>query len=165
MNDIEILKEGLTQTFSDDPIIWGKWLLVFISFILTFVIRFKFKIDDKLDPSKKLDKKVKRAIDKKHIINAILVKRYIDWDENHRRTYKGKYEYEIDGKKHNYTAIFWEEQLPPRILHLYYENTPTKVFTNEEYHHYAITGLPLAILNFSPFIVGAFMVWLLGLAG
>lgn len=64
LNDIEILKEGLTQTFSDDPIIWGKWLLVFISLILTFAIRFKFRIDDKLDPSKKLDKKVKRAIEK-----------------------------------------------------------------------------------------------------
>ena len=165
LNDISTIKDGLTQLFSNNPIIWGKWLLVFASLILTFVLRLKFKIDDKLDPFKKLEEKVKKAIESKHIINATLVKRYISWDEKNRRTYTGKYEYEIDGKKHNYTAKFGEEHQPPRILHLYYENTSTKVFTNEECHYYAITGLPLVILNFSPFIVGALMVWLLGLAG
>lgn len=165
MNDISTIKDGLTQLFSNNPVIWGKWLLVFTSVILTFVIRLKFRIDDKLDPFTKLDEKVKKAIENKHIINAKLVKRYIHFNQNHIRTYKGKYEYEIDGRKRNYTAIFYGEQQPPIILHLYYENTPTKVFTNEESHYYAITGLPLIILNFSPFIVGAFMVWILGLAG
>ena len=49
MNDIEMIKEGLTQTFSDNPIIWGKWLLVFSAFILTFVVRIKFKIESLKD--------------------------------------------------------------------------------------------------------------------
>ena len=70
MNDIAMLQEGLTQIFSDNPIIWGKWLLVFAVVILTIVVRVKFKIDDKFDPSQKLDKKVKKAIDNNHIINA-----------------------------------------------------------------------------------------------
>lgn len=160
MNDIITIKDGLTQTFSDDPIIWGKWLLVFIAFILTFVIRIKFKIDDKFDLSKKLDEKVKKAIDNKHIINAILISSHVDRENN---TCSGKYEYEINGKKHKYSAMF-TGTYPRRILHLYYEDNPRKVFTNEEYHHYVLRGLPLVILNFSPFIVGAFMVWLLGLA-
>lgn len=160
MNDIEMIKEGLTQTFSDNPIIWGKWLLVFIAFILTFVVRIKFKIDDKFDPSKKLDEKVKKAIDNKHIINATLISSHVDRENN---TCRGKYEYEINGEKHKYSAMF-TGTYPRRILHLYYEDNPRKVFTNEEYHHYVLRGLPLVILNFSPFIVGAFMVWLLGLA-
>ena len=160
MNDIEMIKEGLTQTFSDNPIIWGKWLLVFISFILTFVVRIKFKIDDKFNPSRKLDEKVKKAIDNKHIINATLISSHVDRENN---TCSGKYEYEINGEKHKYSAMF-TGTYPRRILHLYYEDNPRKVFTNEEYHHYVLRGLPLVILNFSPFIVGAFMVWLLGLA-
>lgn len=165
MNEITTIKDGLTQLFSNDPIIWVKWLIVFSSFILTIIIRIKFKIDERLDPSKRLEDKVKKAIENKHIINATLVKTYIHYDEDNKRTFSGKYEYEVNGKKHNYTAVFWGEQQPRRILHLYYEKTPKKVFTNEEYHYYAITGLPLVILNFSPFIVGALMVWLLGLAG
>jgi len=164
MNDFRIIIEGLTELFSDNPIIWGKWLLVFASIILSIVIRVKFKIDDKINPSKKLDDKVKKAIENNNIINATLVKTYIHYDKDNKRTFSGKYEYELNGKKYDYTALFWEEQHPPRILHLYYEKTPKKLFTNEEYHYYAITGLPLVILNFSPLIVGAFMVWILGLA-
>ena len=160
MNDIEMIKEGLTQTFSDNPIIWGKWLLVFIAFILTIVVRIKFKIDDKFKPSRKLDEKVKKAIENKHIINATLISSRVDRDNN---TCSGRYEYEINGKKYKYSAMF-TGIYPRRILHLYYENNPGKVFTNEEYHHYVLRGLPLVILNFSPFIVGALMVWILGLA-
>lgn len=159
MNGIEVIKEGLTQTFSDNPVIWGKWLLVFIAFILTFVIRIKFKIDDKFDPFKKLDEKVKKAIDNKHIINATLISSRVYRESN---TCRGMYEYEINGEKHNYNARFMGIY-PRRILHLYYEDNSRKVFTNEEYHHYVLKGLPLVILNFSPFIIGAFMVWLLGL--
>ena len=160
MNDMEMIKEGLTQTFSDNPIIWGKWLLVFIAFILTIVVRIKFKIDDKFNPSKKLDEKVKKAIDNKHIINATLISSRVDRENN---TCRGKYEYEINGEKHKYSATF-TGIYPRRILHLYYEEDPRKVFTNEEYHYYVLRGLPLVILNFSPLIVGAFMVWILGLA-
>lgn len=160
MNDINTIKDGLTQTFSNDPIIWGKWLLVLISFILTFVVRIKLNIDEKFKPSRRLDEKVKKAIDSKHIINATLISSRVDRENN---TCRGKYEYEINGEKHKYSAMF-TGTYPRRILHLYYEDNPRKVFTNEEYHHYVLRGLPLVILNFSPFIVGAFMVWLLGLA-
>lgn len=78
-------------------------------------------------------------------------------------TCRGKYGDEINGKKHKYSAMF-TGTYPRRILYLYYEDNPRKVFTNEKYHHYVFRGLPLSILNFSLFIVGAFMVWLLGLA-
>ena len=99
----EMIKETLIQTFSDNPIIWGKWLLVFSSFILTFVVRIKFNIDDIFDPDKKLDKKVKKAIDNKHIINAKLISSYVDREVN---KCTGRYEYEINGKKHKYIARF-----------------------------------------------------------
>lgn len=159
MNDTNTIQEGLTQIFTNNPIILGKWLIVFASLVLTFVVRLKFKIDDKLDPFKKLDEKVKKAIDNKHIINATLISSHVHRENN---TCSGKYEYEIDGEKHTYNAMF-TGIYPRRILHLYYEDNPSKVFTNEEYHYYLLRGLPLVILNFSPFIVGAFMVWILGL--
>lgn len=158
LNEITIT-EALTQQFGNDPITWGKWLLVFISFILTFVVRIKFKIDEKFDPFKKLDEKVKKAIDNKHIIDATLISSHVYREKN---TCRGKYEYEINGKKHIYSAMF-TGIYPRKILHLYYEDNPKNVFTNEEYHYYALRGLPLVVINFSPFIVGAFMVWLLGL--
>lgn len=162
MNDIQMMKEGLIQLFSDDPIVWGKWLLVFAAFVLTFVVRIKFNIDEKFKPSRKLDEKVKKAIEKKHIINAKLIKRYPFDREND--TCSGKYEYEIDGKKYTYTALF-RGRYPRRILHLFYEDDPKKVFTNEEYNPFDIfKALPSLILAFSPFLVGAFMVWILGLA-
>lgn len=163
MNEIVGLQEAFVQTFSNDPVIWGKWLIAFASFILTFVIRIKFGIDDKFDPRKKLDRKVKKAIEDKHVITATLVKQYIDYDENNRTTCGGKYEYEIDGKKRTYTAYFGEGLYPRTILHLYYEKTPKKLFTNEERQFYGISGLFMVILNFSPFIVMGITGWLLGL--
>lgn len=30
MNRIDMFKDKITQTVSNDPIIWGKWLLVFL---------------------------------------------------------------------------------------------------------------------------------------
>lgn len=160
-NEIEFIKEGLTQLFSNDPIIWEKWLLVFISIILTVVVRIKFNIDEKFKLSKKLDEKVKKAIKNKHIINATLVSSHIGSEKN---TCGGKYEYEINGKKYKYNAMFTGTEYPRRVLHLYYENNPRKVFTNEEYHCYGLKAVPITILQLSPLIVGAFMVWILGLA-
>lgn len=56
------------------------------------MIRIKFKINDKLNPSKKLDEKVKKAIEDKHIINATLIKDYVD---RYNNTCSGTYEYEL----------------------------------------------------------------------
>ena len=158
MNEIEI-KEELTHIFSNDPIKWGKWILVFVVFIITFVIRIKFKIDAKFDPRDKFDKKVKKAIENKHIINALLVSQYVNSEKNRCG---GKYEYEINGKKYEYRARFLGDY-PKRVLHLYYDENPQKVYTNEEYHAYTLKSIPLIILNVSPFIIAGFMVWILGL--
>lgn len=159
MNNTETIREELTQFFSNDPIIWGKWILVLAAFVLTYVIRIKFNIDDKVDPSKRLDKKVQKAIDNKHIINATLISSHVNRD---RDTCYGKYEYEINGVKHKYRARF-KGTYPRRILHLYYEENTRKVFTNEEEHYYGLILLPLVIVNCSPFIIGCFLVKLLGL--
>lgn len=165
LNEITTITEGLKELFSDDPIIWGKWLLVFATFILTFVIRIKFKIDEKIDPYKKLDKKIQKAIKKGHVIRAKLIDYWYEEGENNSRTFHGTYEYENDGKKYKYSTFFGTDVRPPRTIDLYYDNSPKKLYAKEEYHYYVISGLPLVILNFSPFIVGALMVWLLGLAG
>lgn len=161
---MEIFKEGFIQLFSNDPVVWFKWILVFLTIIISIIIRIKFKIDDKISPIYKLNKKVEKAREMNHVIEAKLIKKYVDFDDNNRRTYSGKYEYVIDGRTYNYTAIFYEEHYPPRILYLYYDKSPNKLFTNEEYHYYVLKGIPLVILNFSPLFIGAFMVWLLGLA-
>jgi len=158
MNDTETIREELTQLFSD-PIILGKRILVLATVVLTYVIIFKFNIDDKVDPAKRLDKKAKKAIDNRHIINATLISSSVDRNSN---TCGGKYEYEINGVKHKYRAMF-KGTYPRRILHLYYEDNPRKVFTNEEYHYYGLRLLPLVIVNFSPLIIGAFLIKLLGL--
>lgn len=161
---MEMFKESFIQLFSNNPVIWMKWILVFLTMIISIIIRIKFKIDDKISPMYKLNKKVEKAREMNHVIEAKLIKKYIDFDDNNRRTYSGKYEYVVDGNTYHYTAIFYQEQIPPRTLYLYYDKSPNKVFTNVEYHYYALKGLPLIILNFSPLLIGAFMVWILGLA-
>lgn len=64
----------------------------------------------------------------------------------------------IDGLKELYTDN------PINWLKWIYDKSPKKLFTNEEFHYYGITGLPLLVINFSPFLVAALMVWVLGLA-
>lgn len=159
MNRIDMFKDKITQTVSNDPVIWGKWLLVFMVVILTYIVIIKFKIYEKIDPSTKLDKKVKKAIENKHIINATLISSYVDEENN---TCGGKYEYEINGKKRKYNAMF-SGRYARWILHLYYEDNPRKVFTNEEMHYYTLRAIPLIILIFLPWLVGAFMAVILGL--
>ena len=161
MNEIQMMKEELTEIFSDDPIIWGKWILVFIAFILTYVIIIKFKLNEKLNPNERLDKKVQRAIENKHIINAKLIKKYTDTDT--REVTSAIYEYEVNGKMYKYRADLRGFLDARTTLHLYYENTPQKLFTNEEHHNYGILSLPWVILNCSPFLVVAFMIYILGL--
>ena len=159
-------EELIMQFFSHGPVYVGKWVLVFVVVILSLVIRIKFKIDDIFDPHVRIDKKVKKAIEQNHIINARLVKIHSWLDDNNSliREYSGNYEYELNGKQYKYHAVFGYKK-PPEILHLYYDKTPGKMFTNEKINYYSLWGIPLVIMNFSPFIIGALMVWLLGLAG
>ena len=116
------------------------------------MIQFKFKIDDKLSSNYKLNKKIEKAREMNHVIEAKLITKYVDFDDNNRRTYSGKHEYFIDGKTYRYTAIFHEEQYPPRILYLYYDKTLDKVFTNKQYHYNVLKRYSFCDFKFFTFI-------------
>lgn len=164
MEDFSSIRDGLIQLFSDDPHNWVKWIIVFTAFVLTFVIRLRFKLDDLVDPRERIKKKVKKAAEQHHVITAKLVQ-YRRWqDDDSGYSSRGDYQYELDGKFYCYSAHF-DHAVPPDILHLYYNKSPTRLFTDEKPNGAGLWVIPMAILAFSPFLVGAFMVWILGLAG
>lgn len=166
MEYLTTTEEIITQFFSHGPVFVAKWVLVFVVVILSFVIRIKFNIDNSFNPHVRIDKKVKKAIEENHVIEAALVKvhTYLDDKNPSLHEYSGDYQYEMNGKKCKYRAVFGYKR-PPEILHLYYDKTPKKLFTNEKLNYYGLWGIPLLIMQFSPFIIGAITVWLLGLAG
>lgn len=163
MDDFSALNQ-LREIITNDPVMIGKWILVFAVVVIMYVIIIKFKITDIFDPSVKLEKKVQKAIKDGHVIEGKLIDSWHNRDDDNNKTYHGTYEYEINGKKRKYRTIFLTNSKPPSIIHLFYNKSPRRLFAKKEYHYNAILGIPFLIIYFSPFLVGAYVAWLLGLA-
>ncbi len=74
----------------------------------------------------------------------------------------GIYKYNHEGKEYKYTAHF-EMHSPPYSINLYYDENPKKVYSKEENRVNPISGPFMFIMYVSPFLVGAFAAWILGL--
>lgn len=166
MENVQSTEELISQFFAHGPIYVGKWVMVFAVVILSFVIILKFRIADIFDPCVRLGKKVAQAKAQNHVIEAKLIKIHT-WREydSTATEYTGDYQYELGGKVYKYPAANFDYQKPPEILHLYYDKTPQRLFTDEKITHYRLRAIPMIIINLSPFIIGGLMVRLLGLFG
>ena len=150
-----------TETFTDDPVNWVKWVIVLIVFIAGFFIA--FKVEKLLAPVlESRERKKQIALERGNVIEAKLL-------TSSRRSYRkegvdewwGKYEYTVDGKTKIYHATFYHIS-PPHVLRLYYVNNPKKLFSMEEYHYELGKGLLLFPIRFLPFILGGLTLFLLG---
>lgn len=154
-------RNQFTETFTDDPVNWVKWVIVLIVFIVGFFIAFKVeKLFAPILESRERKKQI--ALERGNVIEAKLLTRSM-------RSYRkpgvdewcGKYEYTVDGKTKTYHATFYHIP-PPHVLRLYYVNNPKKLFSMEEYHYDLGKGLLLFPIRFLPFILGGLAVLLLG---
>ena len=150
-----------TETFTDDPVNWVKWVIVLIVFIAGFFVA--FKVEKLLAPVlESRERKKQIALERGNVIEAKLL-------TSSRRSYRkegvdewwGKYEYTVDGKTKIYHATFYHIS-PPHVLRLYYVNNPKKLFSMEEYHYELGKGLLLFPIRFLPFILGGLTLFLLG---
>lgn len=157
---LETIRDGLTRLFTDDPVNWVKWAIVFAVFIGSYVVLIRSKSVDRL--YHKWERKRQKAERMGHVVEGRLVK-FTRAGSDSGDSSSGAYEYEIDGVIREHRAIFDQYITPPQALRLYYINNPDRPFSTEEYHWDGFRGCLLVILNFTPFLIGAFMVWLLGI--
>ena len=150
-----------TETFTDDPVNWVKWVIVLIVFIAGFFVA--FKVEKLFEPIlESRERKKQTALERGNVIEAKLL-------TSSRRSCRkegvdewwGKYEYTVGGRTKIYHATFYHIS-PPHVLRLYYVNNPQKLFSMEEYRYELGKGLLLIPIRFLPFILGGLAVFLLG---
>ena len=150
-----------TETFTDNPVNWVKWVIVLIVFIAGFFIAFKVeKLFAPILESRERKKQI--ALERGNVIEAKLL-------TSGRRSYRkegvdewwGKYEYTVGGRTKIYHATFYHIT-PPLVLRLYYVSDPKKLFSMEEYRYELGKGLLLFPIRFLPFILGGLTLFLLG---
>lgn len=140
------ISEALTGVFTDDPINWIKWIIVFAVLIGSYFIA--IPLYGRVSYALSLEKKRDIARDKGHIHEAVLVKK---WPEGDVANYNwhATYRYSFQGREYKHNAFFKHPMTPPFRLHLYYIDDPLKTFSYEEYHyenHKAVILFPLMVL-------------------
>ena len=145
-------REAFVALFTDDPVNWVKWVVVFAVLILTYFI------------SIPLYKKVSYRLGRErgHVIKAYIVSQHSSGDVGEYDRH-AKYEYTLDGKKKVYRAYFNYPNRPPRVLYLYYVNSPRRLFSMDEYHWDVPLALLMLPIVFLPWILAALTMLALGI--
>lgn len=152
------IKEALYAMFTDDPLNWFKWGVVFFVLIAGYVVAIPLykKISYRLSWDRKRD----IAISRNHVVEATLLKKHPQ-GEVANYNWRATYQYFINGKKKEYNAYFKHPMTPPLKLSLYYLNSPNRLFSYDEYHWESHKGLILFPFIFLPWILAAAMIFLL----
>ena len=153
---MEELRDPLIEMFTDDPVNWAKWAVVFTVLVGFFIL--SFKIYSKIEYHLSIQKKADQARAKGHVIkNAkrIAIRKkgtYQERKKDNKRTYGATYKYTLDGKEKTYRAYF-SNNYPPETIDLYYKNSPRKLFSVEEYYWQPHIGILYLTLIFMPFVL------------
>lgn len=148
----------MAEVFTNDPVNWIKWAVVFAVLIGAYIISIKIikKIGYVLQGQKKVDDAKKKG----HVIhNAKLVKsrkKYESIEKKYKpgRHHYGTYEYEIEGEVLTYHTYF-RHKIPPQKVTLYYKNNPKKPFCVEEYTWNPFGGIIYLFFILMPFLLAA----------
>lgn len=143
-------REEFVKLFTDDPVNWAKWAAVFA--VLIFSYCFSIPLFNKV--SYRLGREYKRGLARKrgHIIKAFILDQHPSGDAGKYDWY-AKYEYSLDGNKKVYRAYFHYPNRPPRVIYLYYVNSPKRLFSMDEYHWDVPLGLIKLPVFFLPWIL------------
>ncbi len=144
------IQAALYEVFTDDPINWIKWVIVFGVLIIGYIVTFPFykKVSYFLSYKRKQD----IAMSRNHIIKAKRIKSYVIGDSS-ERSCRGTYTYTIDGKEKEYRAIFRNTKTAPIMLNLYYVDSPKKLFSMDEYRWQNHKGIVLLFVMSIPWIL------------
>lgn len=153
------IQEALIGMFTDDPINWLKWGVVFAILIGGYVIA--VPLYKKVSYRISLERKREIARKRGHIIEAILVRRH-PVGEVARYNWRATYRCTVQGEERKYSAYFKHPATPPLRLYLYYIDNPKKLFSYEEYHYENHKALLLFPLIFLPWILAGIALALLG---
>lgn len=123
------IKEAFIQLFTDDPVNWVKWVIVFVVLILGY--RFSIPLYEKVSYRFSFDYKRDIARARGHIIRATLLYRHKTGDV-WKYDWNARYEYSIDGKTRTYGTFFRNPNTPPLVLYLYYVDNPRHLFAMED---------------------------------
>ena len=148
------IQEALITMFTDDPVNWLKWAIVFA--VLIAVPLYK-KVSHGVSWERKRD----IAKSRDHVIKASLADKHPSGEVS-RYDWHATYHYTIDGKERQYTAYFKHPSTPPLYLYLYYVDDSDKLFSCEEYHYENHKGLLLFPVIFLPWILAGVALVLLG---
>ena len=153
------IKEALISLFTDDPLNWIKWGVVFAVLIAGYVIAIALykKISYHLSWERKRDIAKSRG----HIIKATLTNKHPSGEVAHYN-WHAVYHYTLQGEARHYTAYFKHPATPPLFLYLYYIDNPNKLFSCDEYHYENHKGLILFPVIFLPLILAVGAMFLLG---
>ena len=113
------IKEAFYDLFTDNPVNWVKWGVVFLILILGYVVAIPLykKIQYRISWERKRD----IARSRNHVIEATLLKKH-PTGEVARYNWYATYQYSINGEEKQYKAYFKHPMTPPLKLSLYYLN-------------------------------------------
>ena len=114
------IKEAFYDLFTDNPVNWVKWGVVFLILILGYVVAIPLykKIQYRMSWERKRD----IARSRNHVIEATLLKKH-PTGEVARYNWYATYQYSINGEEKQYKAYFKHPMTPPLKLSLYYLNS------------------------------------------
>ena len=154
------IREALVGVFTDDPVNWAKWTVVFAILIGGYFIA--IPLYKKVSHSVSLERKRDIARSRDHVIKASLVRKHPIGGTGHYN-WRGYYRYTLDGEEREYHAYFKHPATPPVYLYLYYLDDPKKLFSYEEYHYENHKAAILLPIIFLPWILALAAMVLLGI--
>ena len=152
------IQEALITMFTDDPVNWLKWAIVFAVLIGGYAIA--VPLYKKVSHGVSWERKRDIAKSRDHVIKASLADKHPSGEVS-RYDWHATYHYTIDGKERQYTAYFKHPSTPPLYLYLYYVDDPDKLFSCEEYHYENHKGIVMLALTALPWALAVAAMFLL----
>ena len=151
----------LENIFGNNPIDWMKWGFVFSALVGGYML--SIWLSKKVLYYISWERKAEIAKERNHVIEAKLIKDTSSYHVEDDYDCSGIYQYTWDGEVKKHRVRFKTLSRPPYTLHLYYLDSPIKLFHPKEEHWDFLKGALDIFFIILPWIIAVSMFWLLGL--